>query len=109
MFGIFRRKQRRDETSDQIRYDSDRISPSAPLRDFGEYLLEAGFTENLSSTELYLLYCEFCLHTNSEHLTEGQFFRRIRASGIERYRLGVGSRPWRYRLLTIDTASTAED
>ena len=75
-----------------------KVEPALPLNAFASWLVEISKTTGLSKRELILLYGEFCLATDSDALTEGQFFRRIRAAGIVRYRESVGARPWRYEI-----------
>jgi hypothetical protein len=67
-----------------------------PLEDFAAWLVEIDRTTGVSSTELWKLYGEHCLCTESEPLTKGQFDRRKRAAGIERYRESIGERRWLY-------------
>lgn len=72
--------------------------PSRPLHEFVAWLCQVDETDGLSRRQLWNLYGEFCLLTETEHLTQGQFFRQIKAAGVERYRESVGARPWRYRV-----------
>lgn len=74
------------------------IGPPAPLDAFVSWLIAAQLTYGLDRRSLLLAYGEFCLDTNSEHLSEGQLLRRVRTVGIERYRESVGKRRWRYRV-----------
>jgi len=70
----------------------------AAVREFATWLVQAGETGGIPKRRLQTLYGEFCEYTDSEPLTEGQLFRRLRAAGIERYRGPVGDRPWFYRV-----------
>lgn len=74
------------------------IGPAPPLEYFVPWLIAASRTRDLPARDLWVLYGEFCLDMNTQQLTEGQFFRRKRLVGIERYREPVGKRPWRYRV-----------
>lgn len=91
----------------QQRLDTDRRGPGYTLdadqivREFARWLAEIGSTDDMTRRGLILLFDEFChleLAAGVKLLTEHQLFRRGRAAGIERYRLPVGRREWRYRI-----------
>ena len=84
------------------------VDPAAPLPEFVAWLKEAKQTIALSAHTLWLLYGEYCLDTSTDQLTKGQFFRRIRAAGIERYREPVRERHWRYRVRSADPLDLAD-
>jgi hypothetical protein len=73
-------------------------APPLPLEDFVASLVEDGHTDDMCSKTLWHLYGEFCLWTETEQLTKGQFNRRKGKAGIERYREPVGARRWLYRV-----------
>lgn len=78
--------------------DNGPVAPPAPLADFASWIIEFGCASGLTRRELWLEYGEFCLYSHTEQLTEGQFFRRIKSVGFERYRKTTGKRPWLYRI-----------
>ena len=82
-----------------------RLQAARPITEFTAWLIEISKTTELSKRELWNLYGEFCLATDSNALTEGQVFRRIRTAGIARYRESVGSRRWRYKVETAQIIS----
>ena len=82
-----------------------RLQAARPITEFTAWLIEISKTTELSKRELWNLYGEFCLATDSNALTEGQVFRRIRTAGIVRYRESVGSRRWRYKVETAQIIS----
>lgn len=69
----------------------------APL--YNEWLITAGETDNLTAAHLRNLYAEFCEYTDTDPLPDAQFFRGLKASGIERFREGGGQRRWLYRVI----------
>jgi hypothetical protein len=84
------------------------LTPARPLEEFVDSLIVDDNTDGMNGTRLWNLYAEFCDCTYSEMLTRGQFDRRKRAAGIERYRESIGARRWLYRVSpnrTTDRAS----
>lgn len=91
----------------QQRIDTDRtgrgqtLDADQTVRAFARWLAEISATDGITRRGLILLFDEFChleLAAGVKLLTEHQLLRRRRAAGIERYRLPVGRREWRYRL-----------
>lgn len=78
------------------------VGPTAPLSDFKAWFIEYGEWNDLTGQKLWLEYGNFSLVTHTEFLTKGQFFKRIRDAGFERYRESVGQRRWLYRPETAD-------
>lgn len=74
------------------------LGPPSPLRNFALWLIECGNLEGLDRRTLWVLYGEFCFFSHTEMLTNGQLFRRLRGTGIERYRETVGARRRLYRV-----------
>lgn len=81
------------------------------VRKFACWLAEIGTADGLARRNLILLFDEFCLHelaADGKLLTEHQLLRRVRAAGIERYRLTTGRREWLYRLRTAAVIGLGE-
>lgn len=70
----------------------------ADLSEFPGWLIEAHEIDNLSSAHLRNLFAEFCEYSDADPLPDAQFFRALRAIGIERFREGGGQRRWLYRV-----------
>lgn len=83
--------------------------PPLPLTEFKAWLKANAFQHDYATKRLKNLYGEFCIYTRTHPVTDGQFFRRLRAAGIERFRYTTGTRPWRYRLKDDVTPSAQSD
>ncbi len=86
------------EGAEWIPDDRGPVCPPAPLSDFVSWWCEYGTPDGRTKHELWLEYGEFCLVSHTEQLSQGQFFRRVRMVGIERYRETTGERRWLYRV-----------
>lgn len=74
--------------------------PSRPasLSEFASWLLAAGEVGRIPCAHLRVLYAEFAIFTETSPLSDGRFFRGLKAAGIRRKREGVGARRWYYQV-----------
>ena len=98
----FKRLLRREKAAVEPKTKPDAAAPAkqspAPLTEFVIWLVAANLTTGLNRRALWHAYGEFCLDSNTTQLTEGQFLRRIRGVGVQRYREPVAPRRWFYRV-----------
>lgn len=68
------------------------------LSEFAVWSIQAGETDDIPAARLRILYAEFCEYTDTDPVSEAQFFKGLKAAGIERFREGGGQRRWLYKV-----------